>query len=136
MHNHMQINKQTQCELFNLMTRMCTLRCVQVAYMQGATQLTECEYLFGLLCKIIANGVLWSINLGEIKFSPHQYSQLLQAIGCSEVTHMFLECVYLPPRMKDHFRAALRTNRTKHSMWKLSGDTKQDSIIKSVHKNW
>ena len=136
MHEHPQIKKGDRCEVFNMMTRMCTLRCVQVAYLQGTTSLSECDYLFELLCNIIANGVLWSVNLGEIRFSTAQYQQLLQAIKRSDVTHMFLECTFLPEGMKAQFRDAIRANREKHSMWKLSGNPKQDSIIKDVDKNW
>ena len=107
---------------------------VRVVYLQGATPLMGKE-LFLELLKLLRNKTVWSINLGELKFSAVQLEALEDALRDSFVTHMFYECT-AAGLYKDSFRSIIRDNRTRHQMWKLSADPAANHRIRQSVKNW
>ena len=63
---------------------------VQVVFLQGAVPLQTMP-LFKLLCQMLRQLPIWSINLGELRFSAEQSRELEKVLRESIVTHMFYE---------------------------------------------
>uniref|UniRef100_A0A7S3K128 Uncharacterized protein n=1 Tax=Aureoumbra lagunensis TaxID=44058 RepID=A0A7S3K128_9STRA len=109
------------------------------------------------------NICLWSLNIGEIRFSSQQLIRLADSLAESEITHMFYECNNLfasafspqaqfqsPAALeaarnarkgrdgwKDTFRNIIRTNRKKHDLYLFKDHRpKQNAIIHQAVKNW
>ena len=78
---------------------------------------------------------VWSINLGEIRFSEEQCSRLADALRLSGVTHMFYECT-VAGDWKETFRAIIRNNRAKHGFWRLGPDAEQNRVVLAAVKSW
>ena len=64
---------------------------VQVAFLQGMVPLQH-DDLFPRLLDLIAQCPVWSLNLGELRFSEEQCAKLADALRLSGVTHLFYEC--------------------------------------------
>ena len=60
-------------------------------------------WLFAALCDLLRKCPVWSINLGELRFSEEQCVRLGATLAASGVTHMFYECT-VAGRWKDEFR--------------------------------
>lgn len=69
---------------------------VQVVFLQGAVPL-QLPRLFARLCELLLTLPIWSINLGELRFSADQCEELEKTLKRSLVTHMFYECARPPP---------------------------------------
>ena len=93
---------------------------VEIVYLHGATPLLQ-EPLFEKLLQVLQKQTLWSLNLGELKFSKSQLERLKSSLELSCVTHMFYECD--GTQLKDVLRDITRANRTKHSRWKYTATT-------------
>ena len=78
---------------------------------------------------------VWSINLGELRFSEEQCSKLADALRLSGVTHMFYECT-VAGDWKDTFRNIIRNNRAKHGFWRLGPDAEQNRVVLAAVKSW
>lgn len=108
---------------------------IDVAYLQGCTGVHD-DRGFRALLSFLSGGV-WAVNLGELQLSEAQLARLLECIQVSDVTHMFYECDNLPAGYKERFRDAIRSNRTKHSRWKLSSvDNEGKRSIVSCLNMW
>ena len=108
---------------------------VQVAFLQGAVPLQTNLILFQLLLSLITQTKIWSINLGELTFSPKQMDSLKKALADSMVSFMFYECDK-QLELKRPLQNIIRTNRGTHEMWKISSDATQNNVIKHSQKNW
>lgn len=107
---------------------------VQVAFLQGALPLQQPD-VFPRLLTFLVQCPVWSVNLGELRFSESQCKQLAETLRCSGVTHMFYECT-VAGQWKETYRAIIRTNRTKHGLWRLGPDAEQNKVVFSAVKNW
>lgn len=107
---------------------------LQVAFLHGATPLQHAED-FPLLGRLLREASIWSVNLGEIRFSDEQCESLAESLRHSQVTHMFYECAYAG-EWKTEFKQILTENRRKHDRWKLSDDATQNAVIFAAVKNW
>jgi hypothetical protein len=67
-----------------------------VVFLQGAKPL-EKKDMFEQLLRMLRRKTIWSINLGELRFSWDQLEQLEEALKDSFVTHMFYECTVAGP---------------------------------------
>ena len=130
----LQVNKKNSKEVKEFMRACIETNSVQVAYLQGTVIFQKSE-MFPLLLELIKQRNIWSINLGELKFSIDQMTQLKNALKESIVSFMFYECDSLP-HLKDELRGIIRNNRSYNTKWKLSSDETQNEIIKQVEKNW
>lgn len=63
---------------------------VQVVFLQGAVPL-QTPRLFSALCELLRTCPIWSVNLGELRFSAEQLELLAATLRESGVTHMFYE---------------------------------------------
>ena len=63
----------------------------QVAFLQGMVPLQD-DALFPRLVDLLSVCPVWSLNLGELRFSESQCSKLADALRTSGVTHLFYEC--------------------------------------------
>ncbi|MBT6440708.1 MAG: hypothetical protein HOK72_13455 [Flavobacteriales bacterium] len=106
---------------------------VEIVYLHGATPLLQ-EPLFEKLLQVLQKQTLWSLNLGELKFSKSQLERLKSSLELSCVTHMFYECD--GTQLKDVLRDITRANRTKHSRWKYSDDHTHNKVVQDLDKNW
>ena len=106
---------------------------VEIIYLHGATPL-EADRMFEKLMQVLLKPNVWSINLGELKFSASKLKRLQNAVAQSSVTHMFYECD--GTQLKTDLMSAIRENRKKHTMWKYSGDDTHNKAVEAVHKNW
>ena len=57
----------------------------------------EKQNSFEQLLSLLQRKTIWSINLGELRFSWEQLEQLEEALKDSYVTHMFYECTVAGP---------------------------------------
>ena len=89
---------------------------VQVAYIQGSTALND-PRCFQAFKEWVLDGVVWALNIGEIRFKPSQLDCRTQVLKQSNITHMFYECTYMPPGLKTKWRSIIRRNRRKHVQW-------------------
>ena len=89
---------------------------VQVAFLQGMVPLQH-DDLFPRLLDLIAQCPVWSLNLGELRFSEEQCQELSKSLRRSGVTHMFYECT-VAGQWKDVYRSIIRDNRSKHGRWR------------------
>jgi hypothetical protein len=129
------INKKDQTQVRYLLTELLRQKVpVQVAFLQGAVPLQN-EALFPRLLQLLTTCPVWSINLGEIRFSEEQCAKLAEALRQSGVTHMFYECT-VAGQWKEEFRAIIRANRAKHGLWRLGPDAEQNRVILSAVKSW
>ena len=117
---------------------------VQVAYLQGM------RATFEVLTAFITRTGVWSLNLGEIRFTVDELTVLEECIKKSQVTHMFMQDETLTDcdkdmrrrgwkigRWKMRFRDAIRLNRKKHRRYLLAvGAEKQNAVIRQAKKNW
>jgi hypothetical protein len=106
---------------------------VEIVYLHGATPLLQ-EPLFEKLLQVLQKQTLWSLNLGELKFSKSQLERLKSSLELSCVTHMFYECD--GTQLKDVMRDITRANRTKHSRWKYGDDHTHNKVVQDLNKNW
>ena len=106
---------------------------VEIIYLHGATPL-EADRMFEKLMQVLLKPNVWSINLGELKFSASQLKRLQNAVAQSSVTHMFYECD--GTQLKDDLRDITRANRTKHSRWKYGDDHTHNKVVQDLDKNW
>lgn len=107
---------------------------VQVAFLQGTLPLQHRD-LFPWLLAFLLQCPVWSVNLGELRFSEAQCRQLAQTLRYSGITHMFYECT-VAGQWKEIFRSIIRTNRSKHGMWRLGPDDEQNKVVFAAVKNW
>ena len=64
---------------------------IQVAFLQGMVPLMD-DALFPRLIDVLSVCPVWSLNLGELRFSESQCERLADALRTSGVTHLFYEC--------------------------------------------
>ena len=107
---------------------------IQVAFLQGTVPF-ESDVLFPRLLDMLTLLPMWSVNLGELRFSEEQCARLAEALRASGVTHMFYECT-VAGSWKDEFREIIRENRQKHGFWKFGPDAEQNRVILSAVKSW
>eukprot|EP00937_MAST-01D_sp_MAST-1D-sp2_P001235 g1235.t1 len=160
------VNKLDPAELGYLLMTILTQRvAVQVAFLQGALPFQSSEACFEQLLQLLrgrdaevdaalpAAGTVpgspgrraasyvssvWSVNLGELKFSEAQLDRLCAALRhprCG-VTHLFFECTNLPDGRKAEMRGIIRDNRGKHDRWRLGSNEAQNAVVFSCRKCW
>lgn len=78
---------------------------------------------------------VWSINLGELRFSEAQCELLAATLRDSWITHMFYECT-VAGQWKDVFRSIIRVNRAKHGFYRLGPDAEQNRVVHAAVKSW
>jgi hypothetical protein len=128
-------NKKDPMQVRFLLTRLIKHRVpVQVAFLQGSLPLQQGDQ-FPRLLQFLTVCPVWSVNLGELRFSEQQCQQLAETLRKSGVTHMFYECT-VAGQWKETFRNLIRTNRQKHGMWRLGPDPEQNKVVLSAVKNW
>lgn len=108
-------------------------RMVQVAYMQGSTAITD-DDCFEDFVNWIKEGVVWGLNIGEIRFSEEQLQRMTEVLKNSNITHMFYECTFMTPKMKRQWRDIIRGNRRKHRRWSLEGG--QPAVVLACKNMW
>ena len=129
------INKKDQTQVRYLLLELLRQKVpVQVAFLQGAVPL-QTESIFPRLLQLLTTCPLWSINLGELRFSEEQCEKLAEALRQSGVTHMFYECT-VAGQWKEEFRSIIRANRAKHALWRLGPDVEQNRVVLSAVKSW
>ncbi|KAL1518540.1 hypothetical protein AB1Y20_002829 [Prymnesium parvum] len=128
-------NKKDPLQVRFLLHRLIKQRVpVQVAFLQGALPLQQPD-LFPRLLNFLTQCPVWSVNLGELRFSEAQCKQLAETLRKSGVTHMFYECT-VAGQWKDIYRGIIRANRAKHGMWRLGPDAEQNKVVLAAVKNW
>ena len=129
------INKKDPRQVRYLMMTLLKLKMpVQVAFLQGMLPLQH-DDLFPRLLDLIAQCPIWSLNLGELRFSEEQCAKLADALRLSGVTHLFYECT-VAGQWKEVYRELIRQNRAKHGMWRLGPDAEQNRVVLSAVKCW
>ena len=129
------INKKNETQVRYLMQELLRQRApVQVAFLQGAVPL-QTDNLFPRLLQMLTTCPVWSINLGELRFTEDQCEKLAEVLRQSGVTHMFYECT-VAGQWKDVFRETIRKNRAKHGLWRLGPDAEQNRVVLSAVKSW
>ena len=129
------INKKKEIEVRYLLQELLRHRMpVQVAFLQGAVPL-QSDSVFPRLLELLVQCPVWSINLGELRFSEEQCSKLADSLRLSGVTHMFYECT-VAGQWKDVFRTIIRQNRAKHGLWRLGPDAEQNRVVLAAVKSW
>jgi hypothetical protein len=106
----------------------------QVAFLQGMVPLQD-DALFPRLHDLLTQCPVWSVNLGELRFSEAQCEKLAETLRASGVTHLFYECT-VAGQWKEEFRDIIRINRAKHGMWRFGPDCEQNRVILAAVKNW
>lgn len=129
------INKKDAQQVRYLMQRLIAQRMpIQVIFLQGVIPL-QSEDLFPRLLELLAVCPIWSMNLGELRFSDEQCGRLAEALKTSGVTHLFYECT-VAGQWKEVFRTAIRANRSKHGFYRLGPDSEQNRVVTSSIKSW
>ena len=135
MHVDVLINKKDPQQVGFLLRQLLSLKVpVQVAFLQGTVPLQN-DDLFTLLLEFLSACPVWSVNLGELRFSEVQCRRLSETLKTSGVTHMFYECT-VAGTWKDIYRAIVRANRSKHGRWRFSPDCKQNQTVSAAVKSW
>jgi hypothetical protein len=156
------VNKINDVE-FGLLMGYMLKKPVEVVFLQGAKPLEKNKEMFEKFLTLLRRKTIWSINLGELRFSSEQLEQLEEALEDSWVTHMFYECTVAGPwkvsragctpsctlsRLflqvsralglfpQDVYRAIIRDNRSKHSKWRLGSDHAGNHMLLQSVKNW
>ena len=106
----------------------------QVAFLQGMVPLQH-DDLFPRLTDLLTQSPIWSVNLGELRFSDAQCAKLADCLRTSGVTHLFYECT-VAGQWKDVFRTIIRQNRAKHGLWRFGPDVEQNRVVLAAVKNW
>ena len=107
---------------------------IQVAFLQGAIPL-QTTAIFPRLLEFLLTCPVWSVNLGELRFSEEQCSKLAECLRKSGVTHMFYECT-VAGGWKETYRGIIRDNRQKHARWRLGPVCSQNQLVLAAVKNW
>ena len=107
---------------------------VQVCFLQGAIPL-QGDAAFAQLMRLLHECSVWSINLGELRFSEAQCAKLAETLKKSGVTHMFYECT-VAGQWKETYRSTIRDNRWKHGLWRFGPDEEQNDVVRQSVKNW
>ena len=135
MHLDLLINKKDPLEVRYLMHHVLAQRMpVQVAFLQGAVPLQH-DDLFPRLLDLLERCPVWSLNIGELRFSEQQCARLAEALKTSGVTHLFYECT-VAGQWKDVYRGTIRANRGKHGLWRFGPDAEQNHVVLAAVKNW
>lgn len=128
-------NKKDPFQVRFLLQRLIKRRVpVQVAFLQGALPLQQPD-IFPRLLNFLIQCPVWSVNLGELRFSESQCKQLAHTLRESGITHMFYECT-VAGQWKDTYRSIIRANRSKHGMWRLGPDAEQNKVVLAAVKSW
>ena len=129
------VNKKDPIQVRYLLHELIKQRMpVQVVFLQGTLPL-EGDNLFPRLLELLSTCPVWSVNLGELRFSENQCSKLADTLRCSGVTHMFYECT-VAGQWKETYREIIRANRAKHGFWRLGPDAEQNRVVLSAVKSW
>ena len=107
---------------------------IQVAFLQGAVPLQQSQH-FAKLGELLCSCPIWSVNLGELRFSEEQCADLSKSLRRSGVTHMFYECT-VAGQWKETYRSTIRDNRWKHGLWRFGPDEEQNDVVRQSVKNW
>lgn len=108
--------------------RLQVLRCV------GLEAVSKCQDAFRLLLLLIRkHPSLWSLNLARVPLTPGQQTQLCHALRTCHVSHMACEATgrYLETMVR-----IAASNARKHTLWMLSSDSRQNSVIQTVQGCW
>ena len=104
------------------------LRCV------GLDVLSECQDCFRLLLLLVRkHPSLWSLNLSRVPLTPGQQTQLCHALRTCHVSHMACEAT---GRYLETMSGIAASNARKHTLWMLSSDNRQNSVIQTVQGCW
>ena len=88
LHNDELINKKDPLQVRYLMERLLKYKMpVQVAFLQGMVPLQD-DILFPRLLDFLTQCPVWSVNLGELRFSEAQCSRLAETLRVSGVPHL------------------------------------------------
>ena len=129
------INKKDPLQVRYLMMNLIRQRMpVQVAFLQGAVPLQN-DDLFPRLLDLLTHCPVWSLNVGELRFSEAQCTRLADTLRLSGVTHLFYECTVAGP-WKEVYRKIIRNNRQKHGFWRFGPDAEQNRVILAAVKSW
>jgi hypothetical protein len=128
------INKEDTAQVEIFLECILENRVVEIIYLYGPTPL-QAGGMFEKLLLVLQKLTVWSINLGEIKFSASRLKEVQTALAQSNVTHMFYECMK-GSQLKKELIGAIRENR-KHTKWKYSDDDDaHNNVVRNVVKNW
>lgn len=129
------INKKDPMQVGKLMSELAKHQIpIQVAFLQGAIPL-QTTSIFPRLLEFLLTCPVWSVNLGELRFSEEQCSKLAECLRKSGVTHMFYECT-VAGGWKETYRGIIRDNRLKHARWRLGPVCSQNQLVLAAVKNW
>ena len=129
------INKKEPVQVRYLLQQVLKQRTpIQVAFLQGVIPL-QSDDLFPRLLDFLLRCPVWSVNLGELRFSEEQCVKLAAALREGGVTHMFYECT-VAGSWKETFRTTIRDNRAKHGFYRLGPDAEQNRVVLAAIKSW
>lgn len=109
---------------------------VQILY--ANTEELEKDTSFRYLCELLENKTIWAVNLGEVRFSEKQCSQLTETVKNSNICFMFVDAILVGKevvrRLKDIIRE--RRRKTEYAPWIFSNDEHQNFVISQCKNMW